>query len=268
MKNTLKIVASHGNENNSEETKVAHPKMSKQDVNLRKRGFLHFQIGLIIALILVYFGLQATFMMKKDMIAVHDEEIKELVEYYPELVSFVMEKPKVIMEVTEVITDPNEFKIVENDDPIANNITEFIQKPNNIPVRDLDYGSIPFDDGEKVIEKIPFKLVEDAPIFPGCEDVEKKERFSCFQAKMQKHIKKNVKYPAYEQELGIEGKVYVVFDIDVDGSISNLKFKSPTKGFEKEAERIMRKLPQMTPGMQRRVPVKVPFSIPINFRLQ
>ena len=115
---------------------------------------------------------------------------------------------------------------------------------------------------------VPFAVIEDVPIFPGCEKVKKSERRNCFQEQMNKHIRKNFRYPEIAQEMGIQGRVYVNFIIAKDGQITNIRMRGPDKNLEKEAERIVSKLPQMTPGKQRGRPVRVPFSIPITFRLQ
>ncbi|MBT6160914.1 MAG: energy transducer TonB, partial [Flavobacteriaceae bacterium] len=85
---------------------------------------------------------------------------------------------------------------------------------------------------------------------------------------MNKHIKNNFRYPEIAQEMGIQGRVYVNFIIGKDGSISEIKMRGPDKNLEQEAHRIISKLPQMTPGKQRGRAVRVPFSIPITFRLQ
>ena len=68
-------------------------------------------------------------------------------------------------------------------------------------------------------------------------------------------------------ELGIHGRVFVVFSIDNNGSVSGIKTRGPDKSLEKEAERIFSKLPKMIPGKQRGKKVKVPYSIPVNFKL-
>ena len=122
------------------------------------------------------------------------------------------------------------------------------------------------DDFEDV--DVPFAVIEDVPIFPGCERVAKSKRRECFQEKINKHIRKNFRYPEIAQEMGIQGRVYVNFIISKDGSISNIRMRGPDKNLEKEAARIIGKLPKMTPGKQRGRPVRVPFSIPITFRLQ
>jgi protein TonB len=67
--------------------------------------------------------------------------------------------------------------------------------------------------------------------------------------------------------MGIQGRVYVQFIIDRDGTITGIRTRGPDKNLEFEANRIISKLPRMTPGMQRGKPVRVPFSIPIIFSL-
>ena len=67
--------------------------------------------------------------------------------------------------------------------------------------------------------------------------------------------------------MGIQGRVNVMFTIDKDGSITNVKMRGPDANLEKEAARIISKLPRMIPGKQRGKPVRVPFSVPITFRL-
>jgi len=115
---------------------------------------------------------------------------------------------------------------------------------------------------------VPFAVIEDVPIFPGCERVKKTERRNCFQEQMNRHIKRNFRYPEIAQEMGIQGRVYVNFIISKNGSITNIRMRGPDKNLEKEAQRIIAKLPRMTPGKQRGRPVRVPFSIPITFRLR
>ncbi|MGB3149930.1 MAG: energy transducer TonB, partial [Maribacter sp.] len=79
---------------------------------------------------------------------------------------------------------------------------------------------------------------------------------------------KNFRYPEIAQEMGVQGRVSVMFVIQKDGSIGNVRMRGPDKNLEKEAERIIGKLPKMTPGKQRGRAVRVPFSIPITFKLQ
>jgi protein TonB len=120
---------------------------------------------------------------------------------------------------------------------------------------------------EEDISDVPFSIVEDVPLFPGCETIELSGRRKCFQEKIQQHIADNFRYPSIAQEMGIQGRVYVQFIIDRDGTITGIRTRGPDKNLEFEANRIISKLPRMTPGMQRGKPVRVPFSIPIIFSL-
>jgi len=114
--------------------------------------------------------------------------------------------------------------------------------------------------------EVAFSVIEDVPVFPGCEDA--KDKRACFQEMMNKHIAKNFRYPELAQEMGIQGLVNIMFVIQKDGSIGNVQMRGPDKSLEVEAQRIIDKLPKMVPGKQRGQAVKVPFSLPINFKLQ
>ncbi|MEZ4968603.1 MAG: TonB family protein [Flavobacteriaceae bacterium] len=113
---------------------------------------------------------------------------------------------------------------------------------------------------------VPFAIIEKVPVFPGCEDAS--DMRTCFNEKLQQHIAKNFRYPLEAQEKDIQGRVNILFVIQEDGNIGNIKMRGPDKLLEDEAVRIISLLPQMTPGEHRGEKVRVPFSIPINFRLQ
>ncbi|MDF4201916.1 TonB family protein [Maribacter sp. SA7] len=113
---------------------------------------------------------------------------------------------------------------------------------------------------------VPYAVVEEAPIFPGCEDVVDKR--ACFNEKIQQHIGKYFKYPQAAQDANIEGRVNTMFVISSEGEIENIKMRGPDKLLEDEVERIVKLLPKMTPGMQSGKAVNVPFSIPVQFKLQ
>jgi TonB family protein len=115
-------------------------------------------------------------------------------------------------------------------------------------------------------EAVSFSIVEKVPIFPGCENATDKR--ACFNEKIQKHISKNFNYPQAAQEAGIQGRVNVMFVIQEDGSIGHLKMRGPDKLLEDEVERIINRLPTMTPGKHKGTVVAVPFSIPVTFKLQ
>lgn len=116
---------------------------------------------------------------------------------------------------------------------------------------------------------VPFAVIEKVPVFPGCESCPtEEERKACFNQKVQEHIKNNFTYPKTALELGIKGRVFLNFDIDSKGYVTNIRKRGPDRLLEEEAVRIIASLPQMKPGMQRGKPSKVGYSIPINFIMQ
>ncbi len=113
---------------------------------------------------------------------------------------------------------------------------------------------------------VPFGFVENAPVFPGCEDVEDKR--ACFNEKMMQHIRTHFKYPLEAQEKGIQGKAYVMFKISTNGNIEDVNIRAPHELLKNEATRIISLLPQMKPGKDKGEAIEVPFSIPIHFGLE
>ena len=111
-----------------------------------------------------------------------------------------------------------------------------------------------------------YAVVDEAPIFPGCEDADDKR--ACFNEKIQQHIGKHFNYPQEAQDANIEGRVNVMFNINSEGFIENIKLRGPDKLLEDEVERIIKRLPEMTPGKHKGKAVNVTFSIPVQFQLQ
>jgi len=158
---------------------------------------------------------------------------------------------------------PEVIEVVEDEEEVEETVIESTETDQDeIIIEEIEVEE-EFEDID-----VPFAVIEDVPIFPGCESVAKSQRRACFQEQMNKHIRRNFRYPEIAQEMGIQGRVYVNFIIAKDGSITNIRMRGPDKNLENEAQRIISRLPQMTPGKQRGRPVRVPFSIPITFRLQ
>jgi len=112
------------------------------------------------------------------------------------------------------------------------------------------------EEKEKVEDEI-FVVVENMPEFPGGE------------LALRKFIAQAIKYPTIAQENGIQGKVFVNFVVDKDGSISNAKIaRGVDPSIDKEALRVIMTLPKWKPGMQRGKAVRVSYTVPISFQLQ
>jgi periplasmic protein TonB len=226
--------------------------------NLNKDSQLYFVIGLALILFITWRALEwktqeHPYKFESFNIISSDEDEISITKHIKEL------PPELPLAV-----DPKDIEIIKNDDDQAEDIFN---------VTDFDFDDI-VDVKHVKVEKIddtpevPFIVIEEVPVFPGCEKVKKSERRNCFQEQMNKHIRKNFRYPEIASQLGIQGRVYVNFIIGKDGSISEIKMRGPDKNLEQEALRIISKLPQMTPGKQQGKAVRVLMSIPIYFRLQ
>ena len=158
------------------------------------------------------------------------------------------------------------IKVVEDVAEVEETVIESTETDQNDKIAaPIDVADVAVETVEEDVE-VPFSVIEDIPVFPGCENVAKSQRRTCFQEKMEAHIAKNFTYPEAALELGIQGKVFVIFVIDSNGQVTNIRTRGPDRLLEAEAERIISLLPKMTPGKQRGKPVKVPYSVPIVFK--
>lgn len=126
--------------------------------------------------------------------------------------------------------------------------------------KDIDYSAriIAFNEEEAELEEAEiFVLVEDMPRFQG-GDINK----------FQEHLAKNLRYPESAAEKGIQGKVFVSFIIEADGSVTNAKVvKGIDPLLDEEALRVVKTSPKWEPGKQRGKPVRVHFTFPVSFVL-
>jgi len=114
--------------------------------------------------------------------------------------------------------------------------------------------------------------VEELPIYPGCEAAvaaSREEGFECFNRMIMALVSRNVAYPQKARHLNIQGKVYVRFIIEKDGYVSNVEVaRSADPELDAEAARVIRMLPRMEPAKVNGKPVRITYTIPINFRLK
>ena len=119
------------------------------------------------------------------------------------------------------------------------------------------------------ISEVPFAIIEDAPVFPGCEEVAKNKKIACFQEKLNEHIVKNFNYPKEARKKKIQGRISVLFTINSEGNVEITSTKAPEgcELLEAEAMRIICLLPKMEPGKFRGKAVSVKYLQPIIFQL-
>ena len=237
------------------------------NVDPKRNSTLFFQVGLAAVLLLTFVGIEL-----KSADPVIETEKLNLVDNFVDDEETIITLPPVqrlppppppAPEVIQVVED----KIILEDKKIET--TEVDEKKPVVVVKASEVGEAggDFDD---IPDELPFAVIENIPVFPGCEGLPKNEQADCFNEKMNAHINKHFTYPQRAQEELIQGRVQVQFVIDKQGNVTDIRVRGPKGGelLEKEAQRIVSKLPKFTPGKQRNKPVSVRYAQPITFKLQ
>ena len=238
------------------------------NVDPKRNSSLYFLVGLTAVLMLTYVSIE----LKSEDPRVEVEKLEIADNMMGEEEEVILTMPPVQKLPPPPPPAPEVIQIVDNKQVIEEKKIETTEVDENKAVVVNTASSYGEEGGtaEEIDEEVPFAVIEDVPVFPGCEGVAKNKRLDCFMEQMAKHIKKNQQYPERAMEDGIQGRVSVLFVIDKDGGISNVQVRGPKGGelLEKEAKRVIEKLPKFKPGMQRGKPVKVKYSQPITFKLQ
>ena len=102
-----------------------------------------------------------------------------------------------------------------------------------------------------------FDVVEQMPSYPGGMGA------------LMQYLSSNIKYPVIAEENGIQGRVICTFVVERDGSITDVRIaKSVDPSLDKEAMRVVSKMPRWIPGKQNGSAVRVKYTLPVTFRLQ
>lgn len=123
---------------------------------------------------------------------------------------------------------------------------------------------------EQVVVKEPEPVVEtkhkEDEIFVA---VEQQAEFPGGQAALMKFLSSNIRYPETAQANDIQGRVIVKFVVEKDGSIGNVTIaKGVDKDLDREAIRVVKRMPKWQPGKNNGVPVRSYFTLPVTFKLQ
>lgn len=232
--------------------------------NLENYTKLFMQLGLVLALFVVYVGIEhKTYdRIVEDLgvasLSVDDEEVMVITQRI-EAVKPPPPPPPPAPEIIEIVEDEKEveetvIESTETDEEEAVEVEEIIE----------------VEEGEEVVEDVPFAIIEDIPVFPGCEKGTKAEKKACFSKKISKHI--NKKFNAgLASDLGLTAgkkRIFVMFKIDKTGAITDIQARAPHPRLQQEAARVVKTLPKMIPGKQRGRPVSVRYSLPIAFQVE
>ena len=234
------------------------------NVDLNRNSGLYFVIGLTIVLFTTWRLLEIkTYETQEEFVTVLNVE-DDMSEEVPITEMIKTPPPPPPPSAPEVI------EIVEDIEEVEETVITSTESSQETFVEDavVRMDDLNMEEVEEDIS-VPFAIIEKVPVFPGCEGLSsEQEKKECFNQKVQEHIKKNFNYPATALDMGISGRVFVQFEIDKNGRVSNIRQRGPDKLLETEAVRIINTLPKMKPGQQRGKPVKVGYSIPINFIMQ
>lgn len=162
---------------------------------------------------------------------------------------------------------PEKIEVVEDEKEVEETVIETTETDETEAVVVDDIQEV--DEVEEVLDDVPFTIIEDVPIFPGCTG-SKTELKNCFNEKMQKHFGKkfNTDLP---NELGLapgNKRIIMLFKIDKNGEITDIRAKAPHPKLQAEAIRIINLLPKMIPGKQRGKPVGVKYTLPMRISVE
>lgn len=227
------------------------PKKTER-ANLEKRRGLYLEIGLVVVLVaaLVAFNVKSY-----DQEAIEVEQRTAADEAEEMVINTVEETPPPPPEpeVPEVSTEVN---IIDNDAESENELTtemfQELEKQENIEIT-----PVTVEEEEEEKEDEIFQVVEQDPEFPGGIEA------------LYKFIQSNLKYPQLARDNNIEGRVFVQFVVEKDGSVSNVKAaRDIGGGCGAEAVRVVKSMPKWAPGKQRGKAVRAAYTLPVVFKLQ
>lgn len=163
---------------------------------------------------------------------------------------------------------PEVIDVIEDDEEVEETIiesTEAKQDEKIVEVKEIKEEVV-----EEEIADVPFAVIENVPIYPGCENEKSNDaKKKCMSGKISAFI--NKKFDTnLASDLGLEGRqrIAVQFKIDKNGKVVDVRARAPHPRLEREALNVVSSLPNMTPGMQRGKPVGVLYSLPIIFDIQ
>ena len=223
-------------------------KSPKADLESKKSTFI--LIGLVVSLFVIWRVFEYKSYDKQSLdefqrtVEVIEEEMVEITKQEQPKPQPPAPKPQV-----------TQIEIVDNEEEIEDEI-EIDAEVSQDEVIEEYFAPAEIEE-EEIVEAEIFKVVEVMPEFPGGA------------AKMMEYIQKNMKYPMMARESDIQGRVFVNFVVEPDGSISNVAvIRGIGGGCDEEAVRVVKSMPNWKPGKQRGSAVRCAFTVPIIFKLQ
>ena len=235
--------------------------------NLENFSKLFMLLGLVLSLLVTYIAIEhRTMESTDDNVLAYANNMQDDDEDIPET---EQELEEIKPEEQKVAPPPvlEEIEVIEDDDEIEETVIESTEsnEDEEVIIEDIEEVEIV----EEVIEDVPFSIIEDVPVYPGCKG-NKAQLKKCLSEKVQKLVAKKFNVDL-AQDLGLspgKKRIFVMFKIDKNGNITNVQARAPHKRLEAEAKRVVGLIPKMKPGRQRGRPVGVKYSLPITFIVQ
>ncbi len=223
-------------------------KSPKADLESKKVIFT--EIGLVIglSLMLVAFEWKS---YDKNIVEVASRQVENIAE---EIIPITEQKvkPPPPAPVQQVV----KINIVEDDVEVDDNLEIDAEADQNTEVEEY-IAPVKQDEEESAEEAQIFMVVESMPEFPGGEPA------------LYKFLGENIKYPQMAKESGIQGRVFVTFVVEKNGSVTDVRvLRGIGGGCDEEAIRVVQNMPKWTPGKQRGKSVRVQYNLPVKFTLQ
>ncbi|MBO5445603.1 MAG: energy transducer TonB [Muribaculaceae bacterium] len=254
--------------------------MRQQSDNRHNKAFLFLIIGLVvlIAMIIAWSkysdyrqekaAIEAKMQAEKMLAAQLEQMEQEEEEVEPEEQKVEIEIPEVPQEVLATV-QVTQIAIV---DEVKNEVMEMEEQLEDNTARGVvnQEGSDDADKFKAVQEAVIVKEPEPAPkeeeIFVA---VEQQAEFPGGMGALMKWLSNNIRYPEAAQQNDVQGRVIVKFVVEKDGSVSQAQIvKGVDKDLDKEALRVVNKMPKWQAGKNNGVAVRSYFTLPVNFRLQ
>jgi len=160
-----------------------------------------------------------------------------------------------------------DIEIIDDEDELEETIIVTTETDEHDKIAEVEE-IVVLEEVEDVV--VPYAFIEDVPIFPGCEkEKDNPAKKKCMSSKISKFVNKRFNTNVVEG-LGISGRqtIRVLFKIDKNGNIIDVRVIATYPRLEKEAARVINLLPKMKPGKQRGKAVTVSYTLPIIFQIQ
>ena len=160
---------------------------------------------------------------------------------------------------------PERIEVVEDEKEVEETIIESTETDESeaIEIEDIEE----LEEVEEVVEDVPFSIVENLPIFNGCdENLTKENQKKCLINKLQEHVKSNLN-TSLTNNLAMTSstRLFAEFTIDRRGKVVNIIVKGNYIILANEVVRVLQMLPDFIAGSQRGRPVNVPYILPVTF---